>query len=357
MPLAPYLRTGLRPSRRPDRRARYPFPGIAPMSRRRAGLTIAALALAILLPPPGSQAQPRGKIPRIGVLYAAVGRDSALHEAFLQGLRERGWIDGRNISVELRSAAGKYDRLPALAEELVRLKVDIIFAPAAVAIKPVRLATDTIPIVMVAVDYDPVAAGLIESIAKPGANVTGLFLRQLELSGKRLELLKEAVRGISRVVVVFDSVGKNQLPDTESAARALHIQLHAVEVRDQVDLDNALKAASGARLGAVIVLASPFLYLQQSRIADFALKNRLATMASFSEFAEGGGLMSYGARLPDMFRHAATYVDKLLRGARPADLPVEQPTPFQLVINLKTAKAIGLTIPQSVLIRADQVIQ
>ena len=323
----------------------------------RALALIVAFVLGALSAPPSSPAQQPRKLPRIGILFTAAPSGSPPDRAFRQGLAERGYQEGRTIAFEFRSAAGRYDRLPELAAELVRLKVDIIFAPAEVAIRAVRRETTTIPILMAAIDYDPLETGLIRSIARPGGNVTGVFFRQLELSGKRLELLKEAVPGVSRVAVLLDSASKYQLSDTEGAARSLRIQLHALEMRTPELLDSTFAGAHRARVGGMIVFTSPVLYAERSRIADLAIRNRIATISPHSEFAEAGGLMSYGANLLDMFQKAAGYADKILKGARPADLPVDMPTRFELVVNLKTARALGLRLPQSILIRADRVIE
>jgi putative ABC transport system substrate-binding protein len=318
-----------------------------------------AVALALALasaPPPSAARQPR-EIPRIGMLYAAALRGSALDLAFRQGLREAGWRDGENATIDFRSAGGRYERLPELAAELVRLKPHVIFAPAEPAVRAVSKATSTIPIVMAAVDFDPIERGFIASIAKPGGNITGLFLRQIELSGKRLELVRETVPGTSRIAVLFDSAGRFQLRETENVARSSGVRLHALQVSTPSDIDRAVRTAARERAGALIVLASPLTYVERERIATLAMKHRLPTISPFSELTDAGGLMSYGASLAEVFRQAARHADRILKGARPATLPVEQPTRFEMAVNLKTAKALGLTIPQTVLILADKVIQ
>jgi putative ABC transport system substrate-binding protein len=317
------------------------------------------LTLAVAgLPALASEVKQAGTVHRIGMLYAAAPRGSAVDEAFRQGLRELGWREGENIVIDFRSAGGQYDRLPDLAGELVQLKPDVIFVPAELAIRAVRKATATIPIVMAAVTYDPIDRGLIASIAKPGGNITGLFLRQIEMSGKRLQLVREVVPGAFRMAVLFDPAeGGAQLKETEAVARSSGVQFQLLEVRAPSDIDKAVSAAARGRVGALIVLASPLTYVERTRIATEAVKHRLPTMSPFSELTEAGGLLSYGASFAEMFRQAARHVDKILRGARAAELPVEQPTRFELAVNLKTARALGLTLPQSVLVLADKVIQ
>ena len=322
------------------------------MRLKTAGL-IAALAL---LAPAFAAAQPSTKVARIGIL-SGVPRSAPTHVAFEQKLRELGYVDGQNLAIEFRSAEGRADRFPALAAELVRLKVDVIVAVATeAALRAAWQATSTIPIVMVAVGYDPVALGYVSGLARPGGAITGVFFQHLELIAKRLQLLKEAVPKITRVAVLWDVFATDQLKEAEAAARSLGIQLQPVELRDPYDFDGAFRAARG-RAGALLVLMSPVFFRERARIADLAAKHRLPAMFGVREFAEAGGLMAYGATISEMFRLAAEYVDKILKGARPADLPVQQPTRFELVLNLRTAKALGLTLPQSLLIRADKVIE
>lgn len=304
-------------------------------------------------------AQQPKKVPRIGYLTAdsRSARADVRAEAFRKGLRELGYVEGENIIIEWRSAEGKQDRLPALAAELVRLKADIIVTGGPTATRPVKEATTTIPIVMTQ-DSDPVGNGFVASLARPGGNITGLSNLAQELSGKRLELLKQIVPKISRVAVLGMSTnpGNSQsLRETELAAGALGVQIQYLDIRDSKDIDAVLRTASKGRADAVLVLNFPG---NISRgIPDLAVKNRLPAIYYGSTIVDNGGLMSYGASITDLDRRAATYVDKILKGAKPADLPVEQPTKFELIINLKAAKQIGLTIPPNVLARADKVIR
>ncbi len=330
------------------------------MSFRQAVLI--ALALGILLAPLVAEAQQVAKVPRIGYLTGSRAANPHLTEAFRQGLRDLGYVEGRNVVIEYRDAEGKYDRFPALAADLVALKVDVIVVtntPAALAAKQ---ATRTIPIVLAWVG-DPVGSGLVTSLARPGGNVTGLSFLVPELVGKRLELLKQAVPGVSRVAALWhpgdypERTEKDILKEADVAARALGVRLQVVEARGPEDFDRAFSDMTRARADAVTVQSTNIFIIEKRRLVDLAAKNRLPAMYIAREFVDAGGLMSYAPNVADVFRHAATYVDKILKGAKPADLPVEQPTKFELVVNLKTAKALGLTIPQSVLIRADEVIQ
>jgi putative tryptophan/tyrosine transport system substrate-binding protein len=318
-----------------------------------------AIALTFAFGGAVATAQPT-KVPRIGFLVAsAASANSARVEAFRQGLRELGYVEGKNIIIESRFAEGKTDRLPALAADLVRLKVDVIVSAGPAVTRPASEATKTIPIVM-AQDGDPVANGFVASLARPGGNITGLATLAPELSGKQLELLKEIVPKLSRVAIIGNSTrpGNAQaLKEIEFAAGALGVQLQYVDVREPKDIETAFRTQSKGRAEAVLVLNSPVLNSQRKQLTDLAAKNRLPTIYDRREFVDDGGLMSYGTNLADLSRRSATYVDKILKGAKPADLPVEQPTKFELVINLKTAKQIGLTIPQSVLYRADKVIK
>jgi putative ABC transport system substrate-binding protein len=279
-----------------------------------------------------------------------------------QGLRDLGYVEGRNINIEFRTALGHADRLPGLAEELVRLKADVIFAAATPAIEAVKRATSTIPIVM-ALGGDPVASGLVASLSKPGGNVTGLSSMSAELSGKLLQLLKETVPRLKRVAVLWNPdsplspVQKKMAEDLKTAALSLSIELVFVQVGTPEGFDAAFAAASRARVQAMFVAEGPLLYSQRAIIAQLAAKARLPAIYRARVFVDTGGLMSYGASWSDQVRQAAGYVDKILKGAKPADLPIEQPTKFELVVNLKTAKALGITIPQSILVRADEVIK
>jgi putative tryptophan/tyrosine transport system substrate-binding protein len=315
-------------------------------------LTLASVHLA--------EAQQSKKVPRIGVLWLySPAIASPFAEAFRQGLRELGYVEGKSIVIEYRHAEGKYDRLPSLAAELVRLNVDIIVTASTQAAQAGQQATRSIPIVMTVVS-DPVESGLVGSLARPGGNVTGLSLMHPELSGKRLELLKEVIPKLSRVAVLSNlsnPIIPPLLRETEAAARAVGVQLQVVEVRGPIELDSAFGAMTRDRAGALVVLPDGTFQNERRRIAALAAKGRLPTMYAWREAVDDGGLMAYGASVPDILRRAATYVDKILKGTKPADLPVEQPLKFELVINLKTAKQIGLTIPQSVLYRADKVIK
>ena len=305
-------------------------------------------------------AQQPTKVPRIGYLAAVLRfRYPGPHRGIPAG-SARAWVrGGKNIVIEWRSAEGKLDRLPALAAELVRLKVDVIVTAGPAATRAAKEATSTIPIVM-AQDNDPVGNGFVASLARPGGNITGLSTLAPEISGKRLELLKEIVPKLSRVAVLGTSTNPGNaqsLKEMELAAGAFGVQLQYLDVLDPKDIETAFRAASKGRADAVLVLASPVLNSQRTQIADLAVKNRLPAIYSTPEFVEAGGLMSYGASFTDLYRRAATYVDKILKGAKPADLPVEQPTKFEFIINLKAAKQIGLTIPPNVLARADRVIR
>jgi putative ABC transport system substrate-binding protein len=307
-----------------------------------------------------AEAQQPEKVPRIGFLSASSpSAQNPLLEAFRQGLRDLGYVVGQNVALEIRAAEGKYDRLPDLAAELVRLKVDVIFTASAPAIKAAKQATGTIPIVFETLS-DPVADGFVANLARPGGNLTGLAGLAPELSGKRLELLKEVVPGVARVAVLLNPdnpSARRLLKATEISAHALGMQLQVLEVRHPDELDKAFSAMIKARAGALTVIPDPTLFAGRKKVADLAAKTRLPAIYGTSGVAEIGGLMVYAPSLPDLWRRAATYVDKILKGTKPADLPVEQPTKFEFVINLKAAKQIGLTIPPNVLVRADKVIK
>ncbi len=279
-------------------------------------------------------------------------------EAFRQGLRDIGYSEGKNIVMEFRSAQGKPDRIPSLVAELVQLKVDVLVSQSTGGILAAKQATKTIPIIMVTVQ-DPVARGLIDSLARPGGNITGLIRLTVELSGQRLELLREVVPGISRVGMLWDAEGPNiGVKGYEAQAPALKIQLQSLGVRGpNPDFEGAFQAAATGGASALITVTGGLLNRYPKAIADLAIKNRMPSMYERSPYVEAGGLVSYAPNDADSYRRAATYVDKILKGAKPADLPVEQPMKFELIINLKTAKEIGLTIPQSVLMRADKVIK
>jgi putative ABC transport system substrate-binding protein len=323
---------------------------------------LGTLVGALLKAPFAAEAQQAAKVARVGYLAANLTASPHLREAFLQGLRDLGYVEGRNVVIEYRDAEGKYERFPALAAELVALKVDVIVVtstPAAVAVKQ---ATRTIPIVFTWA-ADPVGSGLVTSLARPGGNVTGSSQLALDLVGKRLELLKQVVPGASRVAALWhpgdyvERMEKDMLMETDRAARALGLRLQVVEARGREDFERAFSEMTRASADAVTVLSTNIFFIERRRIVDLAAKHRLPAVYQSRENVDAGGLMSYGPSVGDLHRRAATYVDKILKGAKPADLPVEQPTKFELVINLKTAKALGLTIPPSVLGRADEIIQ
>jgi putative ABC transport system substrate-binding protein len=329
--------------------------------RGRLGLVV-ALALAILSAPLAADAQQAGRVPRIGFLGSTSPSDlSARLDAFRQGLRELGWVEGQSIVIDYRFAEGRFDRLPDLAAELVRLKVDIIVAQASPGAAAAKNATETIPIVMIAGSADPVGLGFIASLARPGGNVTGLsFSVGPEIFGKQLELLKETVPKVRRVAILWNPANPGHplaIRDVNVAARSLGVQLQLLEARGPNEFDGAFAAMATERVGALLVVADGVFFLHRTRLADLAARSRLPAAYGARESVEAGGLMSYGPSLRDLFRRSATYVDKILKGAKPADLPVEQSTKFELVINLKTAKALGLTFPQSLLVRADEVIR
>ena len=322
-------------------------------------LALCAILFALCLP---AAAQQPKKVARIGYLTAgslSSSTTSARIEAFRQGLQELGYMEGKNIIIEYRYAEGKLDRVPALAVELVRLKVDVIVTGGPIPTRSAKAATVTVPIVMTQ-DTDPVGNGFVASLARPGGNITGLSTLAPELSGKRLELLKEIVPTISRVAVVGQSTypGNSQaLREVELAAGTFGVKLRYVDVLDPKDIESAFRGVSKGRADAVLVLGGPVLVSQRTQVVDLAAKSRLLAMYNVPEFVEASGLMTYGPIITDLSRRAATYVDKILKGAKPAELPVEQPKKFELVINLKAAKQIGLTIPPNVLARADRVIR
>src|SRR5713226_1684133 len=318
---------------------------------------LGALLLALSIP---AEAQQPKKVPRIGFLSAlSPSALSAWTEAFRQGLRELGYVEGKTFVVEYRWAEGKIERLPDLATELVRLKVDVIVTSSAAPTRAAKEATTTIPIVM-GFDNDPVGNGFVASLAHPGGNITGLSTLAPEISGKQLELLKEIVPRLSRVAVLGSSTtpGSAQARrEIELAAGALKVQLQYLDVLSPKDIETVFREASKGRANAVLALQSTVLISQRKQIADLAVKNRLPAIYYSVEFVEDGGLMTYSVSVNDSFRRAATYVDKILKGRKPADLPVEQPMKFEFIINLKAAKQIGLTIPHEVLARADKVIR
>jgi len=330
------------------------------VSRRQAVISLGAVVLAAPLPSFGQQRP--AKIPRVGYLQPVVPENgtSPLLEDFRQGLRELGYVEGRNLQLEIRWGEGHLDRLPALAEELVRLKVDVIMAVTSPSVVAAKQATGTIPIVM-PFSSDPVGDGLVTSLARPGGNITGLSMMAPELGAKRLQLLKETFPKIFRPVAVVwnpDYAGMMaRFRETQGVAPAVGIGVRSVEVRDSRELERALETMDRERPDALLLLADPLTISQRLRIVEYAAKERIPAIYEISQFVDAGGLMSYGPNIDELVRRAATYVDKILKGAKPADLPIEQPTKFEFVINLKCAKALGVTIPQSVLLQADRVIE
>jgi putative ABC transport system substrate-binding protein len=330
--------------------------------RGRLRTVLVAVSLVLLFVPLAGDAQPPGKVFRIGLLANepdTTPAGSLIWGGLIQGLRDLGYVEGQNITIERRFSEGKYERLPDLAADLVRLKVDVIVTGGTQPPFEAKHATRTIPIVM-ANHGDPVGSGLVASLARPGGNVTGLSSLAPELVGKQLELLKEIVPRISRVAVLWNPTNQTHLlslGEVKVAARSLGVQLQILEARGPDDFESAFATMTRERVGALLVLADGMFFVHRTRIAILAAKQRLPAMFTVREHVDAGGLVVYGPSLRDNFRRAAAYVDKILKGAKPADLPVEQPMKFELVVNLKTAKALGLTIPQSILIRADHVIQ
>jgi len=315
---------------------------------------LATLACSVLAAPLAAKAQPAGRVARIGATVAT----DAFYEAFLQGLVEAGWVPGQNAVIERRFVRGEGERVPAMVAELVGLKVDVILGTGPRVIKSARKATSTIPIVGLDLESDPVGSGFVATLARPGGNITGIFLDQPELSGKQLQFLRDAVPGLARVGVIWEQeAGDPQLRATEAAARTIGITLNALGVRRAEEIRPAVERAARARAQALVVLTSPLLSNNLVAIVEVAQQYRLPTISPFTSFADAGALMAYGPSQPEMFRRAATYVDKILRGAKPGELPVERPSRFELTINLKSAKTLGLTIPPSLLQRADQVIE
>ena len=324
---------------------------------------LSVIAFVLVVAGPVAQAQQPAKVPRIGFLGSTTASAFASRvEALRAGLRDLGYVEGKNIVIEWRWAEGKVDRLSDLAADLVRLKVDVIVTSDGIAIRAAKGATATIPIVMTQ-SIDPVDLGFVASLAKPGGNITGLSFMAPETSGKGLELLKEAFPKISRVAVLAPATSSTSSPTDgwfqamEAAAQALGVKLQILTPADADGIDSAFSAMTRERAGALVVRPNPIFLQNRTRIVMLAAKNRLPAMYTSQDYVEAGGLMSYGANNADLWRRSATYVDKILKGAKPADLPVEQPMKFEFVINLQTAKQIGLTIPQSVLFRADKVIK
>ena len=327
------------------------------------GFTLSALLFALC---PPAQAQQSGKIPRVGVLFIG-GRNQPHLESFKQGLKERGYTEGKNILLDYRYAEGNVDRLPSLAAELVQLKVDVIVTTSGNSARAATRVTRTIPIVLTT-GADPVKSGLAESLAKPGGNVTGLSVIEEDLSGKRVEILKDTFPKMTRMAYLWNPLAVSyseagapsdnpSYVQTKKAAKTLGVQLLSYKVRTLVEIEKAFADMQKVRPHALLVLQSPVMTLNSKRIVDLALEQQLPGMYPSNQFAQEGGLMAYGPLIGDLYRRAATYVDKILKGAKPADLPIEQPTKFELVINLKSAKQIGLTISPNVLARADKVIR
>jgi len=317
------------------------------------GVVALGLAWAGLAP----AAQQAAKVPRLGILLFGTPQTEPGLPAFLQDLQKLGYTEGQTIAIEYRSAEGRPERLPELAADLVRLKPDAIFAVGGDVVPAAKQATGTIPIVGT-MSNDPVQSGLVASLGRPGGNVTGVTMVYDELAGKTVELLKEAAPRVSRVAVLWNpNHADPEFRETQRAARILGVRLQSLEVRQAGDFEGAFQAATRDRAEALIVVTSRVMLLNRQRIADFATKHRLILVGGWGPWAQLGGLLTYGPNQADMWRRAASHVDKILRGAKPADLPVEQPTRFEMVINMKTAKALGLTLPPSIMVRADQVIE
>ena len=315
----------------------------------------ATRALGLLAAPLVAEAQPTGKVYRVGYLSPAAD----VFEAFRHGLREFGYVEGQNLVLEVRLAAGRHDQLPALAADLVRARVDVIAAVSPAAIQAAKEATTTIPIVMAFTGIDPVQSKFVSSLARPGGNITGVMMIADEISGKRLALLKEMLGRVTRIAVLaqVNHPGSiSQVKAAREAARNLGIELDVLEVRDSRDYDTALAAVT-KRAPGLFVVSNPIFFNDRQRLAALAAKHRLPTLCEWREMAEAGCLMAYGPNISDLYRRAAMYVDRIVRGATPADLPVERPTKFELTINLKTAKALGLSVPRSLLLQTDQIIQ
>ena len=310
--------------------------------------------LAFLIAP--VSAQQAAEIRTVGVLVTHAAADDPVFDNLRAGLRDYGYEDGRNLKLEILTAAGQLNRLPGLAEELVRRKVDVIVCPNEAGTRAALAATHAIPIVMLGFSYDPVALGLVESLSRPGGNVTGLYSSTFELEGKRLEILKEALPGVSRVAIFWeDPFGRKALSDLQRASRSLGLRLDLVEIRKAQELESAFKVARGKKAGAVLLVWSPTFYVHRAEVAALAVQMRMPTVAAFA--IENGALISYGADNVETFKRAAYYVDRLLKGAKPGELPVEQMSKLKLSVNLRTAKTLGITIPESILQRADEVIR
>jgi putative ABC transport system substrate-binding protein len=305
--------------------------------------------------PIAAHAQREQKVPRVGFLQGVQNENV---EAFVRGLKDAGYIEGQNVRIETRIYGTKLDRLSDLANEIVGLQCNVIFAAAAYAIKAAMKATTTIPIIGIDLESDPVANGWVASIGRPGGNLTGLFLDLPELSGKQIELLKETVPTLARLGVIWDStIGSAQFRAAETGARALGLELHSFPIQSSADFDSAFERAKTVRTDGIVILSSPLVLGARVHIAELALKARLPTISLFTLFPKTGGLMAYGPNLPEMYKRAAYYVDRILRGAKAEEIPIERPSRFDLVINQSTAKGLGLTVPPALLARADEVIE
>ena len=324
----------------------------------RVGVLVAVLSLSILAVPFVGEAQYKaGKVPRVGILNSDAAQDARVSE-FRDGFRELGYVEGQNLAITYRWADGRLDRLPTLTEDLLASNVDVIVAIGA-SVWAAKRQTSTVPIV-IAFSGDPVGTGMVSNLARPGGNITGFSFMSSDLAAKRLELLKQTFPRIARVAVLYVPAEVSTVPElreTEAAARTINVPLQLLQVRHPDDLEPLFVAATREGADAVLVFAHSFAFLNRDRIIELAARRRLPTMYGWREFVDAGGLMSYGPNLRAILRRAASYVDRILKGAKPGDLPIEQPTKFELVINMKTAKALGLTIPASLLLRADQVIE
>jgi ABC-type uncharacterized transport system substrate-binding protein len=317
---------------------------------------LAIIGGTLLVSPLRAEAQTAGRVPRVG--YVTSAARSVNVDAFDQGLRELGYTIGQDIVVEYRFAEGHIDRLPTLVDELLRLKVDVLYAPSPQSIRAASQATDIVPIIGVDLETDPVDAGWVKNLARPGGNITGFFLDLPELSGKQIQFLTEAVPRLQRVAVLWDaSVATFQFKATEGAARAVRLKLQSLPVRQPEDFAASFEAARKQRAQALVLLSAPSVFLNLDRLANLALQYRLPAICVFPQFADAGGLMGYGPNLTDLFRQAAIYVDRILKGAKPADLPIQRPAVFRLAVNVKTVKALGLTMSPSFLSRADKIIE
>ena len=313
---------------------------------------------AVLAAPREARAQPASKSARVGIFSTGNPRTADIYQAFEQRLRELGYVDGQNLSIEFRNAEGRTERLPRIAAELAHLNLDVIVVATEPGTRAIINANAAIPLVLVSVNFDPVKLGFVRSLATPGTNITGVVFLHRELTAKRLQILKEMLPATKRVAVLSDPIASEQLEAVEMANRSIGFTLQSLEVRNPTyDFEGAFRAAVSSRAEAMLVLTTPVIFRERSKVAQLALRNRLPTSFAHREHVDAGGLMSYGPNFPDMWRLAASYVDKILKGAKVASLPIAQPTNFELVINLKTAKALGLTVPQSLLLRADQVIE